>query len=703
MSEFFFDDSKNYVYDDEFGLRRSAYRPLVSPGKVTLTARIAGTASLGAEGHQQVKSSSGAPVQRKAMDHERFAPTRSGMSDWDVAFRPDLCETSHEEPETVPIQRNQPSAQGEGRPLPSSRGDANLPEDVSRQVETSFGTDLQPNAQTAAMQGIQGTPQPLPHLERIQEAFGSFDVSNVKSFVGGSGERACQNMGATAYTMGDSVVFETVPDLHTAAHEAAHVVQQRAGVQLKDGIGKTGDGYEQHADKVADAVVHRQPAAPLLQEFTGAQTATGAKYQGTRPKASVQRKEKPYKDVIDSQPDDDRDHFRIEASAPSTVALGTTVEYSAVQTAATIIDADSTYSFHWSCINAPASTGNDSTPNSTEDLSAVGRRWKLTAERPGTHIIRLKVLLNKKTTAELVYRQHVTETGQSPEHENIIRATEGLHADPCTKEWTTAELVKWIANPEENNVHDFKEQWIHGYRRIIQAAAAEYDLPMILVAGIAYNEVGGDPLWLDNLAYGVRKFDHAGDPLLEPLTVTKDPQLTSFGNVSIQVRRAAEALRLDPEKMSNQQESMIVDSLQDPKQNLFIAAKHLADLRDVDFEGKGAATMTEDDILITATRYNRGPDLSLEEIRKNTSNGRAVIKRAETLLQLLQEPAVPTNCQAEGQANTITLANGETIKQGVHAQETINRFNTLYERATENGADIPLRLGASNLFSMARV
>ena len=54
------------------------------------------------------------------------------------------------------------------------------------------------------------------------------------------------------------------PDLHTAAHEAAHVVQQRAGVQLKSIDGGASDPYEQHADAVADAVVAGRSAESLL-------------------------------------------------------------------------------------------------------------------------------------------------------------------------------------------------------------------------------------------------------------------------------------------------------------------------------------------------------------------------------------------------------------------------------------------------------
>jgi hypothetical protein len=64
--------------------------------------------------------------------------------------------------------------------------------------------------------------------------------------------------------MGNDVAFGEAPDLHTAAHEAAHVVQQRGGVQLKGGVGKDGDHYEQHADAVADAVVAGRSAEGLL-------------------------------------------------------------------------------------------------------------------------------------------------------------------------------------------------------------------------------------------------------------------------------------------------------------------------------------------------------------------------------------------------------------------------------------------------------
>jgi len=48
------------------------------------------------------------------------------------------------------------------------------------------------------------------------------------------------------------------------AHEAAHVIQQRGGVQLKGGVGEAGDAYERQADEVADRVVQGESAEELL-------------------------------------------------------------------------------------------------------------------------------------------------------------------------------------------------------------------------------------------------------------------------------------------------------------------------------------------------------------------------------------------------------------------------------------------------------
>lgn len=107
----------------------------------------------------------------------------------------------------------------------------------------------------------------LPHLETIQRAFGDHDVSGIVSHVGGAAEEGAAGLGAVAYATGHHVAFAAPPDLHTAAHEAAHVVQQRGGVQLAGGVGADGDAYERHADAVADAVLRGEPVGPMLDQL----------------------------------------------------------------------------------------------------------------------------------------------------------------------------------------------------------------------------------------------------------------------------------------------------------------------------------------------------------------------------------------------------------------------------------------------------
>ncbi|HEX3762053.1 MAG TPA: DUF4157 domain-containing protein [Kofleriaceae bacterium] len=121
-----------------------------------------------------------------------------------------------------------------------------------------------------ASAGVQHASAPLPHLERIQRAFGAHSISHVRAVVGGAGATAAAHMDAEAYATGDRVAFRGAPDVHLAAHEAAHVVQQRAGVHLEDGVGRPGDPYERQADAVADAVVQGRSAEHLLPSTGGA-------------------------------------------------------------------------------------------------------------------------------------------------------------------------------------------------------------------------------------------------------------------------------------------------------------------------------------------------------------------------------------------------------------------------------------------------
>jgi hypothetical protein len=152
---------------------------------------------------------------------------------------------------------------------------------------------------------------------------------------------------------------------------------------------------------------------------------------------------------------------------------------------------------------------------------------------------------------------------------------------------------------------EYRANWIKDNQEVIKAAAREYGLPPEVVAGIAWQEVAGEPYWTDKAVYDARRAEEAVNQHLDPNDDGRS-NATSMGPIAIQVRRAAETLGYDPETMTDDQRDEVVNSLQDPKQNIFIAAKHIADLKqETDF--KDAETMTSEQYQELAARYNGGP------------------------------------------------------------------------------------------------
>lgn len=152
-----------------------------------------------------------------------------------------------------------------------------------RPVQRSAADDL-PAAtiHAAAAAGVRTPATAMPHLAAIQGAFGRHSLAGVRAHLGERATASAAAMDAAAFTTGADVVFARPPDLHTAAHEAAHVVQQRGGISLSGNAGRVGDPWERHADAVADAVVAGRSAEPLLD-------ATAPQRAAREPTAPVQR------------------------------------------------------------------------------------------------------------------------------------------------------------------------------------------------------------------------------------------------------------------------------------------------------------------------------------------------------------------------------------------------------------------------------
>ncbi len=139
---------------------------------------------------------------------------------------------------------------------------------VQRRANGTAATTTDVNA--TAQAGVAGANSRLPHFDAIQRSFGKHNISGIQAQVGGAATDASQALGAQAYATGNKVAFASAPDLHTAAHEAAHTIQQSRGAVGFQGLGAADDKHEQHADAVADAVVAGKSAEPLLDQPSGA-------------------------------------------------------------------------------------------------------------------------------------------------------------------------------------------------------------------------------------------------------------------------------------------------------------------------------------------------------------------------------------------------------------------------------------------------
>lgn len=178
---------------------------------------------------------------------------------------------THRAPHPAPA--HEPATQAPAREAPARPGPLPPRQRTQQaQIQRLRAGPAADTAQTqqAARRGIAGSSSPLPHLDRIQASFGRHDVGGVQAHLDRQAGEGAQAMGAEAFASGNHVAFSRPPSLHTAAHEAAHVVQQRAGVQLAGGVGQAGDRYERHADAVADAVVAGRSSEALLDRMAGA-------------------------------------------------------------------------------------------------------------------------------------------------------------------------------------------------------------------------------------------------------------------------------------------------------------------------------------------------------------------------------------------------------------------------------------------------
>jgi hypothetical protein len=216
-------------------------------------------------------------------------------------------------------------------------------------------------------------------------------------------------------------------------------------------------------------------------------------------------------------------------------------------------------------------------------------------------------------------------THLSPLHQQIITAAR-TNPGESVDSFGFSDVFMW--QTDESYLHEYKSYFVHAMRDPIKDAAQMFDLPPELIAGTAYIEVGGkDPL--KGAVYQVRRF----------APFTSDADRTSLGPLAMQVRRAVETLGYDPATITDVQREAVISSLNDPSQAVYLAAAHLSDLRNVDYQGVSGSDLTEDQIRVIGARYNQGPDRSLSVIQQDLSYGNTIVRRWRQVQRLLSDQA----------------------------------------------------------------
>lgn len=210
--------------------------------------------------------------------------------------------------------------------------------------------------------------------------------------------------------------------------------------------------------------------------------------------------------------------------------------------------------------------------------------------------------------------------------------------------WTVWDVVSWKVIPARfgggyQYLSSYKDAWVVYNRLRIAAAANLHNIPPLLLASVAWAEVGGKPDGVKRPAFLARTFDYNGPDWMDRnWTVTgKPPEQTSFGAVSMQLRVACRELGLNIDNLSLQDKLAVVSCLENDFSNLSLVARHLHSLILHDYPSANTKELTDEQFIVVGARYNRGTERALSDITNSIkqepgSKGREYSEYGRTML-----------------------------------------------------------------------
>ncbi|WP_435951841.1 hypothetical protein [Dryocola sp. BD626] len=123
---------------------------------------------------------------------------------------------------------------------------------------------------------------------------------------------------------------------------------------------------------------------------------------------------------------------------------------------------------------------------------------------------------------------------------------------------------------------------------------------------------------------------------------------TSVGSIAIQLGVAAQTLGMNPHALTPFQQFRLSRCLLDSRFNIRVVAFHLRDLILFDNPGINTRILTEEQIILAGSRYNRGTQRNASDILKSitapkgtlsrqySEYGRRIMEKKQTILQILE-------------------------------------------------------------------
>lgn len=206
--------------------------------------------------------------------------------------------------------------------------------------------------------------------------------------------------------------------------------------------------------------------------------------------------------------------------------------------------------------------------------------------------------------------------------------------------WNGWNVVRWklpkVLGGGFDYLARFKDSWVRHNRLTIKNSAASQNMPALLLAGVCWVEVAGDPTFIDTAAHLFRSFDWSGPDFIDRnFTISSPPEKTSFGPASMQIRVAAEVLGIDVATLDVVDRQMLGRCLEVDVYNIDLAARYLRTLIDHDGLQSNPPALGDFALKVAATRYNRGVSESLEVIKGRLSYGEVVLRRRAHINSLL--------------------------------------------------------------------